>query len=119
MEAATGDRLRSPFEALAAFEHRTDLWMCLQLLQEIVRRKADVSVIEADDHSYGQHVGAHGVDEGATEFAVLRLRAERPAEGVDHVLQGFGNLPDFFHAELPYLWVLAPECELIQRHAGE
>src|SRR5204863_4768623 len=62
---------------------------------------------------------AHGVDERATELAVLRTEAERPAHRVDHAIQRLFDLPDLLHAELPLLRLAAPELEVADRRAGQ
>ena len=103
VEASARDRLRAPFEALPAFEQRPNLRMGLQHLQEIVRRQRRIPVVEPDDHPDRQHVVAHGIDERPAELAVLRLRAQRPAHGVDDAIELLRDLPHLFDAELPHL----------------
>ena len=118
-EAALGNRLRTPRDPLAALEQLANERMRLQLLEKVVHRELDVAVVEPHDHSEREHVLAHRVDERAAELPVLRARAQRPTERVDHAIERSLHLPDFLHAERPDLWVLAREAEPIERDAGE
>ena len=93
--------------------------MCLQLLQQVMNGELDVAVVEPDDHPEGQHVVAHRVDEGAAELAVLRARAERPAQRMNHSPQRLGDPPHLLDAERPDLRILALEPELLDCRAGE
>ncbi len=49
-QSALGNRLRSPRDALPAFEEIADERVRLQLLQQVVDGQLDVSVVEAHDH---------------------------------------------------------------------
>jgi hypothetical protein len=114
-EPALRDRLRAPGDPLATFEELAHERMRLELLEHVVHRELDVAVVEPDDHPEGDHVLAHGVDEGAAELAVLRPGPQRPAHRVDHAVEGLGDLPDLLHAERPHLRVVALEREPVER----
>src|SRR5581483_5447764 len=118
-EAALGDRLRTPGDALAAGEQPADERVRLQLLEQVVDGERGVAVVEADDHAQRDHALPHRVDERAAELAVAGGRAERPAHRVDHAVERLCDLPDLLDAEGPHLRVLALQCEALDRRAGE
>src|SRR5437764_548069 len=117
--AAARDRLRTPGNAFSPVEQLRDLRMRLQLLQQVVRRELDVAVVEPDHHPDREHVVAHGVDERAAELAVARACAKRPAHRVHDRAERPRDAPDFFHAQLPHLRLLAAKAEVVERNAGE
>src|SRR6266540_1293849 len=114
-----GNRLRAPLQALAALEDPPHERMRLQLLQKVVHRELCVAVVEPDHHAERDHVVAERIDEGAAELAVAGTVAERPAHRVDHPIEGPRHFPDLLDAQRPHLWVLARECEAVDRSAGE
>jgi len=63
VEAAFGDRLRAPGDALAAGEDLPHELVRLQLLEEVVHGHREVAVVEPDDHAQRHHVLTHRVDE--------------------------------------------------------
>ena len=120
VEPAARDRLGSPLDPLAALEDGTDRRVGLQDLEQVVRVEPGIAVVEADDHPDRHHVVAHRVDERAAELAVLRLRAQRPAHGVDHAVERPRDLPHLLHAELPHLRRrVTAETEVVERDVGE
>ena len=118
-EAALGDRLGAPGDALAALEHAPEERMALDLLQQVVHRERGVGVVEADDESEAERVGPHRVGERAAELAVARLRLERPADRVHDALQRALDAPHLLDAQRVDLGVLGLQAEVLDRGAGE
>ena len=121
--AALGDRLRAPGHALAVGEDLPHERVELELLQHVVDREARVGVVEPDHEADRDAVrlalAVHRVDPRAAELLVLRLRAQRPAERVDHAVERLVDLPDLLDAERPDLRVGAGEAQGLHRRAGQ
>ena len=118
-EAALGNRLRAPGDALPALEHAAEERVALGLLQEVVYGKRRIRIVEADDQSQADHVGAHRVGERAAELAVAGLRLERPADRVHHAVERALDSPHLLDAERVDLGVLGREREVLDRRRRE
>ncbi len=72
--------------------------MLFEILQHVLRIKARVGIVEADDEAERYEVVLGAVDPGAAIF----LHGERPAHGVNDFPLGDaaeGHLPELFHAD--------------------
>ena len=124
--AAARQRLGAPADALAALEDLPDQRVRLEQLEQVVRRRRRVRVLEVDDEADRDEVLArllvlHRVDPRAADLAVLRRELQRPRpDRVDDAVERLGDLPDLLDAELPHLGLAAlGEVELADRGAGQ
>ncbi len=118
-EAALGDALRAPADALAALEQPGHERVELEALQQVVHRERGVGGVEPDDQAEAELVVAHRVDERAADLVMLRARAKRPAERVDDPVQPLRHLPDLLDPEGVDLGVLGGELEAVAGGVGE
>ena len=97
--------------------------MQLELLQHVVDGEPRVRVVQADDeaerHLRRLALAVHAVDPRAAELLVAGLRAQRPPERVDDLLERPLDLPHLLHAERPHLRILRRQPEALQRRAGQ
>ena len=119
MPATARDRLRTPGDALATLQNRSNERVRLELLQQIVGRELDIAVVEPDHKPERDHVVAHRIEPGAAELAIARGLPQRPAKSVDDPAQRLRNLPHLLHTELPDLRLWAVESEVIESDARE
>ncbi len=95
VEAALGDRFRTPLQQLTTLEMRAEKGMQLHPLEQLVHVERCVVIVEADDEPDGNLSRPQGVHEAAAK----RVRRERPAQRVDYAIQGPLHIPHFLHAE--------------------
>jgi hypothetical protein len=108
-EAAAGQRLGAPGDALAALEDASDERVQLPLLEHVVRGGGGVGVLEVDDEADRDEILTgllvlHRVQPGAADLTVLGGELARPgADRVDHAVERLGDLPHLLDAQLPHL----------------
>ncbi len=120
VEPTARDGLGAPLDPLAALEDGADGGVRLEHLEQVVRVELRVAVVEPQYQPDRHEVVAHRVDERTAELPVLRLRSQRPPQGVDHAVERSSDLPDLLDAELPHLRRgVAPEAEVVECGVGE
>ncbi len=95
--AAVRQRLRAVANHLAAFEQLRDEGMLLEVLQNVLRIKPRIGIIEAGHEAERNNVVLASVDPGA---AIL-FRRQRPAHRIDHFARRDAsrrNFPQLFNA---------------------
>ena len=106
VEAALGDRLRTPLDHFSTGEQRAHQRVLLEPLQQQVHVERRVAVIEPHHEAQRDQIRLEGIHEAAAE----RVPRQRPPQRVDHAIERLLRLPQLLHAE-------GKDLRVLRRHA--